>query len=257
MRNSSVIKSIFYIFFFSFLFGQTVFGSSLSFRTQEFKPFSYTEKGQVAGPVAEIIREVCRQINYDCNIKSKSWARSQMEVKNGKANGMFVIGWNKARAKWVAFTPAILNTEYGFFVRQDNPLKFKSIQQVKGYKIGVYGPSNTSRSLEKIKAKLDNQITIDQRPDDVSGFKKLSKGRVDAVFSNRDVGNAIIQEHGLTNLKYAGRQRQLQYYIGFNSQTVAADRVNSFIDGYKKLYNQGKIKQIIRRYNLELANLKK
>ena len=52
------------------------------------------------------------------------WRRAQQEVEDGKAQGMFVIGWNAERAEWLHFSPALVNTEYGFFVRDDNPLKF-------------------------------------------------------------------------------------------------------------------------------------
>jgi len=37
-----------------------------------------------------------------------------------KAKGQTVA----ERAKWLHFSPPLLNTEYGFFVRDDNPLKF-------------------------------------------------------------------------------------------------------------------------------------
>jgi hypothetical protein len=33
---------------------------------------------------------------------------------------MYPLGWNEARAKWLYFSPALLETEYGFFVRSDN-----------------------------------------------------------------------------------------------------------------------------------------
>jgi polar amino acid transport system substrate-binding protein len=79
------------------------------------------------------------------------WRRAQDEVANGTAHGLFTIGWNEERAKTFYFSPPILNTEYGFFVRNDNPLKFNQVLDVKGYVVGVFGPSNTSFFLEKIK----------------------------------------------------------------------------------------------------------
>ena len=59
----------------------------------------------------------------------------------------------------------LLNTEYGFFVRDDNPLKFTQIADVKGYTVGVFGPSNTATALAKIKSDLGD-LTIDMTPDD-------------------------------------------------------------------------------------------
>jgi len=61
-------------------------------------------------------------------------------------------------------------------------------------------------------------LTIDMTPDDLAAFKKLSLGRVRAVFSNRDVGHDVLRKLGITNVRYAGRQQTLKYYIGFSQK---------------------------------------
>jgi polar amino acid transport system substrate-binding protein len=102
-------------------------------------------------------------------------------------------------------------------VHNDNPLQFKDVSDVKGYRVGVFGPSNTATSLEEIKAQIGD-LTIEMRANDEAGFKKLALSRVDAVYSNRDVGNHLIAKLGLNNIRYAGMHRTLQYYIGFSQQ---------------------------------------
>ena len=108
---------------------------TLNFTTQDFPPFSYKINGVVSGPAVDIIRRVCAEMNAQCNFRLLPWTRAQNQVKSGEANGMFVIGWNQRRAKWVHFTPPIMNTEYGFFVRFDNSLNFKKPSDVGGYKV--------------------------------------------------------------------------------------------------------------------------
>ena len=126
----------------------------LKFTTQDFPPFSYPIEGAVSGPAVEVIRRVCKEMTTSCSFRLLPWSRAQQQVRTGEANGMFVIGWNKKRSKWVHFTPPIMNTEYGIFVNKSNSLNFTKLSDVSGYKIGVYGPSNTSNSLKKIKAKM-------------------------------------------------------------------------------------------------------
>src|SRR5919106_4349523 len=128
--------------------------AELIFNTQDFPPFNYEVNGVVAGPAADVIRRVCVEIKVECPMRLLPWRRAQQEVEEGKAHGMFVIGWNAERAKWLHFSPALLSTEYGFFVRDDNPLKFSQNADVKGYSVGVFGPSNTATALEKIKAEV-------------------------------------------------------------------------------------------------------
>ena len=182
------------------------------------------------------------------------WRRAQDEVANGTAHSLFVIGWNEERAKTLYFSPPILNTEYGFFVRDNNPLKFKQNSDVKGYTVGVFGPSNTATSLEKIKAEIKD-LTIDMTPDDEAAFKKLSLGRVEAVFSNRDVGNDMMRKLSLKNLRYSGRQQSLKYYIGFSQKFTDKNLVDQFNTTFRNLHKRGVIQEILAKYKMDAAQL--
>jgi polar amino acid transport system substrate-binding protein len=228
--------------------------AELILNTQDFAPFSYLDNGTVAGPAADIIRRVCAEAKIDCPMRLLPWRRAQQEVTEGKAHGMFLIGWNAERATWLHFSPAVLDTEYGFFVRDDNPLKFTQNADVKGYVVGVFGPSNTATALEKIKAEVKD-LTIDMTPDDESAFRKLSLGRVKAVFSNRDVGYALMRKLGITNVRYTGRQQSLKYYIGFSKKFSDKQLVDLFNATYRALHRQGAVAEILTRYRMTAATL--
>lgn len=253
------------ILFFSFVFFYCFFNihpavaaetRELKFTTQDFSPFSYYQGNEVAGPAVDIIQLVCQDMGVDCSFRLYPWSRAQQLVREGAANGMFVIGWNKKRTEWLYFSPPILVTEYGFFVEKDNPLEFKKLADVKGYTIGVFGPSNTSRSLTKIKQEIGD-LKIDMTPDDESAFRKLSIGRISAVFSNRDVGYALIKKLNLENIRYAGRQRSLNYYIGFSQQYNEKQIVDKFNDTFIELHKKGLIQKTLKQYNMTPCNLTK
>jgi polar amino acid transport system substrate-binding protein len=228
--------------------------AELILNTQDFAPFSYDAGGAVAGPAADVIRNVCADIKVQCTLRLLPWRRAQQEVQEGKAHGMFVIGWNAERAKWLHFSPPLLSTEYGFFVREENPLKFQQNTDVKGYSVGVYGPSNTATALEKIKAEIQD-LAIDMTPDDEAAFKKLSLGRVQAVFSNRDVGTDLLRKLAISNVRYAGRQQSLKYYVGFSQKFAAKELVDQFNATFRTLHRQGVIGDILRRYRMDSAAL--
>jgi polar amino acid transport system substrate-binding protein len=228
--------------------------AELILNTQEFAPFSYEAGGAVAGPAADVIRRVCADMKVTCTLRLLPWRRAQQEVQEGKAHGMFVIGWNAERAKWLHFSPPLLNTEYGFFVRGDNPLKFEQNVDVKGYTVGVYGPSNTATALGKIKGEIQD-LAIDMTPDDEAAFKKLSLGRVQAVFSNRDVGYDLLRKLSITNVRYAGRQQSLKYYVGFSQKGTDKPLVDQFNVIFRGLHKQGVIREILARYHMESAVL--
>jgi polar amino acid transport system substrate-binding protein len=125
---------------------------------------------------------------------------------------------------------------------------------VKGYAVGVFGPSNTATALEKIKAEI-KELTIDMTPDDESAFKKLSLDRVDAVFSNKDVGNDMMRKLGIRNIRYCGRQQTLKYYIGFSQKFTDKKLVDQFNATFRNLYKRGLIQEILAKYHMEAAQL--
>lgn len=228
--------------------------TELILNTQDFAPFSYETNGVVAGPAAEIIRRVCADARLSCTLRLLPWRRAQQEVQDGQAHGMFVIGWNPERAKWLHFSPPLLITEYGFFVRADNPLEFRKNTDVKGYTVGVYGPSNTATALQKIKDEIKD-LTIDMTPDDEAAFKKLALGRVQAVFSNKDVGFDLLRKLDIKNTRYAGRQQSLKYYVGFSQRTTERAVVDAFNASFRALHRQGVVQEILTRYGMEPAPL--
>jgi polar amino acid transport system substrate-binding protein len=92
-------------------------------------------------------------------------------------------------------------------------------------------------------------------PDDESAFKKLSLGRVDAVFSNKDVGNDMMRKLDIRNVRYSGRQQSLKYYIGFSHKFTDKTLVDQFNAIFRNLYKRGLIQEILAKYHMEPAQL--
>ena len=233
-------------------------GAELRFVTLEFAPFIYGDNGQVAGPGRDVIAAVCSSANVRCTFDIYPWRRAQALMKTGDADGMMVIGRNPDRENWLRFSPRMFRTEYGFFVQANNPLQFHGNEQIAGYRGGVFAPSNTARTLAKIREAMLQQdidsIKIDERPDDPAGFRKLADGRLDAVFSNRDRGWKIIREEGLEDkIRCAGQHQAIFYYAGITRSYPQQEMADRFFKAWSELYASGKAQEIIRSYGLEPA----
>lgn len=256
-------KQVFILIVSALILATSSIGAELKFNTQDFPPFNYMENGKVSGPVADIIRVVCKEMGIQCSFKLMVWKNAQQEVREGKANGMFVIGWNRGRSEWLYFTPQILETQYGFFVAKGNPLKYGgNIKDLSEYRVGVFGPSNTATSLKKIQARMDKDKTItplqiDMRDDDVTIFKDLNSTArsIVAIYSNRDVGYSIIRKENLNRVRYAGAQRSLFYFIGFSKKYTDKALVNSFNKTYVQLYQKGDIANLLQIHNMVPAQI--
>ena len=243
MRSSALAVLLFLLSF-------QVNSSDLVFYTQEFAPFNYSENGDVKGPAKAVIETVCQAASLSCSFKALPWGRAQSDVKSGEAHGLFVIGWNEGRAKWLHYSPPLMTTEYGFFVHSDDLDKISSLDDFNSRTVGVFGPSNTSKSLEKLQKSLTS-MKISMTADDIAGFKKLEAKRVDAVFSNREVGLDMVKKLGLKNVKYVMKQRELNYFIGLSKEFTDQELVDRFNGKFTELYETGEIPTVLKSFNMQ------
>ena len=211
--------------------------AELIFNTQDFAPFDYAVNGVVSGPAPPTHAPGVH--GHEDRVSHAAAPVAARPAGGGRGEGARDVRHRleRQRAKWLHFSPPLLSTEYGFFVRNDNPLTFKQNTDVKGYTVGVFGPSNTATALEKIKAEVKD-LAIDMTPDDEAAFKKLSLGRVDTVFSNKDVGHDLVRRLDIKNVRYAGRQQSLKYYIGFSQKFTDKQLVDQFNATFRTLHKR-------------------
>lgn len=243
-------KSICIIMFsclYAFIYSQTI----LIFNTQEFEPFIYSQNNHPVGPGAEILELVCKNSGISYKLNIYPWTRAMAEVEEGKANGLFFLAKSKEREAWLDFSTPIIATEYGFFVLNEDKTKYSSdFQEMTNKTIGVYGPSNTSTSLESFAKTVS--IKIDKSVDDEAAFKKLSAGRFEAVYSNKDVGLAIIKKLNLKNIHYAGKHKDLVYYFALSKKTDQTQK-EKFFNELTTIKNNGGLSKILTKHNIQTA----
>lgn len=217
--------------------------------TQEFPPFSYQQNGVISGLAPTLVQRICAEMQRECTMEIMPWRRAQEAVRLGRFDGMFLIGHTPERERWLHFSPPIVATEYGLFVRADDPLQFRQPADLAGYRVAVYGPSGTSHSLEALSREV--AIEINLYPDAEPGFRQLPVGRVDAVYSNRMVGEALITRLRLSGIRYAGRHRRLNYFVGFSRASVPAATVTAFAQAWQRLKHRGELDVLFQQYGVE------
>ena len=225
----------------------------LILNTQDFPPLQYRLNpfgSRLYGPAPKAIRAACLQAQLTCILRLyEDWGEAQRLVKQHTAHGMFLIGWNAKRATFLHRSIAVADAEYGFFVKQDDPLNFTDIADLDGYPIGVYAPSNVATTLQTIGVALQAQgkrIRITETRDDKPLFYQLAteNSAFDAVFSNKDSGMTVIKGEGIQGLRYTGPYKTLQYDVGFSKHLVHPSLVERFKQAFKALQDDGTIRQI-------------
>ena len=218
----------------------------LTFSTHSFPPFSHVQDNKVVGPFVDIIDAVCQEIDLDCEYHNMPNRRSKQTLKSGAVNANFPLGWNKDRDAWLWFTIPLMKTEYGFFSRAGGTLKYTRLEDIEGMRVGVFGPSNTSHSLEKIREQMKAQglkpIQIDMHPNaDGTGLKKVAAGRLQFYNVSVDV------------VWYAGKQKELDYFAGFAKEHNYKAVIDKFNSAARKLSNEGVIAKLLAKYDIDPA----
>jgi len=227
----------------------------LHFHTQEFAPYHFSINQEASGPAVEIIDAICQKIKRSCHHSVLPWRRSINEAKQGNSDGLYMIGMNEQRLSWLHFSLPILQAEYGFFLPVDSFKSIADISQLTDKVVGVYGPSNTSASLEALVVAHNLNTSVELLSDDKELFWMLESGRLDAVYSNKAVGLDFVHKLNLSKIRYGFTDRQLSYYVGFPKQRVNRATVDRFNDAFMELRAAGEFQSLELRFPVELAPL--
>lgn len=244
---------------------QIISATELTFVMQRnFEPFNYVANGYPQGPAVDIIHKVCKKLGWKCNIKVLPWVRAQEATRAGQYEAIFTVGWNASRNQWLYYTYPLMETEYGFFARTtENPKPYLSLKDLDKKTIIVYGPSNTSKRLERLKKLAEQQgisFKIDIDVNNGNTIKRLVGNRGDLLFSNRDVGKALAKKEGKDNeVSYIGQAfPPYHYYIGFSrSKSGNFKLFSQFNAAYKKLVDSGEIDRLLENVNQTLGDHEK
>lgn len=224
--------------------------------THHFPPYSSCEgKLVTASFIKDIIDQACRVGELSCVLECFPNRRSKAMLKSGLAHGNYPLGWNKDREKWLHWSPKINSSEYGFFI--NNKKSYKTIEDFIGKTIGVFGPSNTHKTLLNIQKELSETqgktFTISVQPSSTGiNMRKLSVDRLDGVFINRFIGDLQLQKLGITNIDYSFPVKKLNYYIGFSKENKGEKKIliDKFNQSLELMHKNKSIKDIVKKHKL-------
>lgn len=231
--------------------------SPLKLVSQNFAPFAYeSETGEMTGVLVDIIKQTCTYWQEGCNIEIQSNQKSKYHLNFGLANGNFPMGWNLVRTKTMWFSIPLVETEYGFFVRNSSDISSVEPASLASQSVGVFGPSNTQYSLESFNHILGDmglaQMIIDVIPEaDGQGLVLLKEGRYQAYYANRDLGHFRIKQQDISDVKYLGANKTLHYHIAFNRLYNSKEMIIKFNRLMYKLQQSGEFDEIYQRWNMK------
>jgi polar amino acid transport system substrate-binding protein len=217
-----------------------------------YPPISFINEAEqeIDGPVAELVKAINRKLQQKIEFQFNPLPRMFVELDAHRADAAFNMSYNAERAQKWHYSLPVHVVNYGVFVKESNPLEYKSRKQLEGLTIATYGPTNMSKKVEKFASTLSGTKVIVEN-DFEHVFKMLTANRFGdkgVVYVPDVVGFDTIKEFDLKNVRYAGADIKNLYYVIFVKETVSKEYVDAFNKVLLEFHQDGTMKKIYDRY---------
>lgn len=227
----------------------TIFAETLTFAIGDWAP--YTSQNDPSGKMTEVIvKEAYALAGYDVNYVYMPWKRSYEMAQSGEYAGTFPWSYKDERKDDFIFCKeSLITSKEVIFHLKNLDLQWDKIEDLEKYTLGG------TRGYSHVLVFKNHGIEIDIANDDLSNFKKLLKGRIQAFPADFVVGYNIINKNFPTESaalftnhpKAISGEENMWMLISKNipnSQEIA----KKFDESLKKLKDSGRYQEIVDEF---------
>jgi PAS domain S-box-containing protein len=170
---------------------KTIYAGTLT----DYPPFCITDaEGKPDGFAVELLREVCRAVNIEVEIKIGEFIRVREDLEDGKIDVMPMISKTPERANKYGFTSPYLTMRGAVFAKRDNS-SINSIEDLKDKKVAVLKGTQSETYITNT-IKVGSILTISTNED---AFRALINGECDAVVTQKLMGQMLLKEMNISD----------------------------------------------------------
>lgn len=164
-----------------------------------FPPFSFLVRGKVAGFTIDYLHLLSENTKITFTFVPGTWEENLTRFTNGEVDAITEISHTPEREAFTRFTTPYYLIPTVVYIRE-NSFSYNGVETLKerdvGMETGIY-------YKDYLQAYPD--IRIMEIDDTSELMKKLSFGEIDAVVTNINIGNFMIKQHVLENIRLAGK----------------------------------------------------
>ena len=188
------------------------------------------------GFFGEVVKNVLKKIGYETQIDVMPWARALYLAEKGSYDGIIPTYYSKERAEFFLYSDPVYITKIVLFKKKDKRINFNKLSDLNKYTIGIVRGSVTSAEFDSA-----NYLHKEEASNDERNIAKLCHDRVDLI--NGDL--EVIKYLSFHNYKKCYKNIEpLQNSLNVIGISLALNK------------NTPNAKEIIRKFNIELKNLK-
>lgn len=231
---------------------------TLSFVGHEFEPFYYKSGSEgVQGAMYDLVQAVCKIQKKHCKFNLAPFRNMQNKLTEGKADVAGPMAFTTQRGVLFYFSAPLFSTRYCFFAMPKNFKDNLTFADLKGKTVGVFGPSATELSLQRVKEVLNQQLIIAVEPDNHTSFRKAENSTHDFAYVNCETGRFLIEKTRSQLKEITSLGEKSDYHIVFSKKTFTADDVKAFNEALMQLRKKGYLQEVAEKYKLTLAEIGK
>lgn len=245
--------SIFFIF--AIILSNNTVAKQLFFVAEDLPPFSYATSGNPDSPFGalhDIFKLACQSAKISCKVQVFPWRRTYHMALSGEADGVVFMLPTAERGENFLFSSPIVTSGYSFFADKDNIFSYKNGRDLDKKLIVVYGPSGISNVVADLADKNNATVLIEVSNDII--LKKFKAGRYPdgtILAMNSDVGNRLIDEIKIPELKNAGTFQSVKYSIAFSKKSKNLSVKDSLFKIVDEMNKNGETSKILSKYGLK------
>lgn len=214
--------------------------------TLEYPPYSSVSLPE-RGSIVELTTRAFAATGNSVQIDFLPWARALAELRKGNYDGILLLWPEEIISEQLIASRPLLYSELGFFIRQDTPVAFTELSQLKGRKVGI------ARGYGYPKDILNSGIVSEEGTDDLTNLRKLAAGRFDLVLLEQQVGlHLLSREPALQkNLAWQGQiLARIPLFVGFaQPKPGQPDWASVYAQGLSALFTNGDYLRILQKHS--------
>lgn len=216
-----------------------------------FAPFVIQDGDTVRGIDVDTVQEAARRAGIKVNFRLLPWVRLEREIALGASSEVvcaFAYTLTDARRAYMDFTTVPLKlTELVLFVQKGSLDAFKGFDDLKGKRVGIRRGFKMPAALQSMVERGD--LDLEESNHDDANFEKLSRGRLFAILSNRDVGMESLERIGKSNVVALSPSVQVTpTYLVLNKAKELGALIAPLDKGLRSLTADGTYRAIRARY---------
>ncbi|MEL6203629.1 MAG: transporter substrate-binding domain-containing protein [Pseudomonadota bacterium] len=219
---------------------------TLNLAATEWPPF-YGAELEDNGFMSEIVSEAFGRAGYQSSVSFLPWKRAFEGTRDGAYDALYTMWYREEREADFIFSDPLPSNELVFLVRAGDDVTFDGYEELTEKRVGVVRGYAAPPGFEEA------NLRISEARDDEENLRKLLRGRVDAVLTDRIVAQHIINTAFEDDEASFGWMEppvhvDVQYMVVPKANADASGLIDAFNDALAEMTDDGTLKDIMAKH---------